>query len=115
MTFDGVSGVTATLNTNSNSSPGVALNLAGTYSIGSICVGTVNITTGDAATFTLIPYNKGNSFSVTGQDATYQFTGTGTTGPGWRSSTGCEFAGDGTCHTERRVSTDANLQRDRRG
>src|SRR5208283_4441981 len=32
---------------------------------------------GDAASYTLIPYNSGNDFTITGQDATYQFTGSG--------------------------------------
>jgi uncharacterized protein (TIGR03437 family) len=77
ITFDGVSGVTATLTTNTNLAAGVPQTLSGSYTIPTGCVGTLNFTTGDTASYTLIAYNKGNNFIITGQDATYQLTGSG--------------------------------------
>jgi uncharacterized protein (TIGR03437 family) len=77
ISFDGVSGVTATLTTNTNVTTGVSQTLSGTYTIPANCVGTLNFTTGDTASYTLIPYNKGNNFFIIGQDATYQLTGSG--------------------------------------
>ena len=77
ITFDGVGKVTAALASNTNKAPGVAQTLAGTYTIPANCVGTLNITTGDTATYTLIPYNNGNNYVMTGSDAAYQLTGSG--------------------------------------
>jgi uncharacterized protein (TIGR03437 family) len=77
ITFDGVSKASATLASNTNKAPGVAQTLAGTYTIPTNCVGTLNITTGDTATYTLIPYNNGNDYLITGSDATYELTGSG--------------------------------------
>jgi uncharacterized protein (TIGR03437 family) len=80
-TFDGAGNFTFNLTTNTNQSPGATQNLSGTYSLPSNCLGTLNIATGDTGSFTLIPYNSGNAFTITGQDATYSFTGTGTAQP----------------------------------
>jgi len=80
-TFDGAGRVTFNLTTNTNQSAGAPQMLSGTYSLPSNCVGTLNLTTGDTASFTLIPYGQGTAFSITGQDATYSFTGTGTAQP----------------------------------
>jgi hypothetical protein len=77
ITFDGVSAVSASLVSNTNSASGVAQTLAGTYTIPSNCIGTLNFTTGDTASYTLIPYNNGNNFEITGEDATYELTGGG--------------------------------------
>jgi uncharacterized protein (TIGR03437 family) len=77
ITFDGVSKATATLVSNTNKAPGVAQTLAGTYTIPSNCVGTLNITGGDTATYTLIPYSSGNDYLITGSDAAYILTGSG--------------------------------------
>lgn len=76
ITFDGTSAVTATVvaNTNAGSS---TQTLAGTYTIPSNCVGTLNFTTGDTASFTLIPYNNGKNYEIAGEDANYEFTGSG--------------------------------------
>jgi uncharacterized protein (TIGR03437 family) len=79
--FDGVSKVTVNVTSSSNSSQSVAQTLAGSYSLASTCVGALNITTGDTASFTLIAYNSGKNFTLTGQDATYSFTGSGATQP----------------------------------
>jgi uncharacterized protein (TIGR03437 family) len=77
ITFDGVSAATAHLVANTNAAPGVSQTLAGTYTIPSNCVGTLNFTTGDTASYTLIPYNSGNDYVITGEDATYELTGSG--------------------------------------
>jgi uncharacterized protein (TIGR03437 family) len=77
ITFDGVSAVSASLVSNTNAASGVAQTLAGTYTIPSNCIGTLNFTTGDTASYTLIPYNNGNNYEITGEDATYELTGAG--------------------------------------
>lgn len=95
ITFDGLSKVTAVLTENTNTSA-AALNgsggitigagpnptqLSGTYSVQANCLGTVSITSGDTATFTLGVYNLGTDFFITGEDGTYSFTGSGNTMP----------------------------------
>ena len=76
-TFDGLSNVTFTLTNNTNKSLGLAQTLAGTYSLQSNCVGVLNISTGDTASFSLEAYNTGSDFLITGQDGVYSFTGSG--------------------------------------
>jgi uncharacterized protein (TIGR03437 family) len=80
-TFDGVSAVSFSLTTNTNLAQGVAQTFSGTYTLPASCVGSINLTTGDTASFTLIAFNKGNNFTITGQDATYAFTGSGNSQP----------------------------------
>jgi hypothetical protein len=41
------------------------------------CIGTLSITSGDTATFTLESYNQGRDYLITGQDGTYAYTGSG--------------------------------------
>jgi uncharacterized protein (TIGR03437 family) len=77
ITFDGTSAVTASVVSNTNGSPGVSQTLAGTYTIPASCIGTMNFTSGDTASFSLIPYNSGNNYVMIGTDATYQFTASG--------------------------------------
>lgn len=81
ITFDGSSAVAATLTANTNQSAGAAQTLTGTYTIPSTCVGTLNFTKGDTASYTLIPYNTGHNFIITGTDATYLLTGSGNPQP----------------------------------
>ena len=80
-TFDGAGNVTLLLYTNTNQSQGGGQTWSGTYTLPSNCVGTLNITTGNSASFTLIPYNSGRAFSLTGQDTTYSFAGNGSFPP----------------------------------
>ena len=80
-TFDGAGKVTFNLMTNTSSTQNVPQTLSGSYIIPASCAGTISITTGDTATFTLIPYNSGKNFTLTGQDATLNFTGSGATQP----------------------------------
>ena len=79
--FDGVGIVTFSLTANSTISLGTQETLSGTYTLASNCVGTVNITTGDVASFTLVAYNAGKNFTITGGDATYPLTGSGSVQP----------------------------------
>ena len=79
--FDGVGSVTLTLTANSTLSLGTRETLSGTYTLASNCVGTVNITTGDVASFTLVAYNAGKNYTITGGDATYPLTGSGSVQP----------------------------------
>jgi uncharacterized protein (TIGR03437 family) len=76
-TFDGLGHVTFLLTANTNLLQGVLQQPAGTYNPGPNCVGTLNITVGDSAAYTLIIFNQGKNFTITGQDATYDLTGTG--------------------------------------
>ncbi len=80
-TFDGVSKVTFNVTASSNSSQNIPQTLSGTYTIPTNCAGTISITSGDTATFTLIPYNTGKNFTLTGQNATLSFTGSGSMQP----------------------------------
>jgi uncharacterized protein (TIGR03437 family) len=77
ITFDGASKVSASLTANTNQAQGVAQTLTGTYTIPSNCIGSVNFTTGDTATYMLSPYNNGNNYVITGEDANYELTGSG--------------------------------------
>ncbi|HTB11274.1 MAG TPA: hypothetical protein VK752_06880 [Bryobacteraceae bacterium] len=77
ITFDGTSAVSATVVSNTNSASGAPQTLSGTYTIPSNCVGTLNFTTGDTASYSLIPYNSGKDYTIVGEDATYELTGSG--------------------------------------
>jgi len=88
--FDGLSKVTISLTTNTvttTQSFGTAVTYSGSYSMQTNCVGTIGITTGDTATFTLEAYNQPGSattatgFAVVGSDSAYAFNGTGTAQP----------------------------------
>ncbi len=80
-TFDGLSAVTFNLTNNTNKAQGVAEKLSGTYSLQANCIGALNITGGDTATFILGAYNNGVSYFLTGQDGTYSLNGSGNTIP----------------------------------
>ncbi len=83
--FDGAGNVTLTLTANTNLMLGLPETLGGTYALASNCDGTLNITSGNAASFNLIAYNKGLSYAITGSGASYPFnyplTGSGSTQP----------------------------------
>jgi hypothetical protein len=80
-TFDGLSKVTFTVTNNSNSTADTAVTWSGTYSLQANCVGTVTITAGDAATFTLGSYNEGADYFIDGYDGTFSLLGSGSTLP----------------------------------
>jgi len=82
--FDGLSKVTFTMTANTvttSQSFGAPLVYSGTYSLQSNCVGAINITNGDTATFTLESTNQGKSFAVIGSDANYAYNGSGNVQP----------------------------------
>ena len=88
--FDGLNKITIALTTNTVTSAqnfGTQVTWTGTYSLQANCVGTVNITGGNTATFTLEAYNQTPSetvstgFALVGSDASYAFNGTGTVQP----------------------------------
>ena len=89
--FDGQSKITVTLSNNTNKAIGVAQTLSGTYSLQANCIGVVNITTGDTASFTLGSFNLGQNYFIDGQDGTYSFLGNGNTVPS--SCTAADFSG----------------------
>ncbi|MGP0073222.1 MAG: hypothetical protein ACLPWF_14990 [Bryobacteraceae bacterium] len=76
-TFDGLSGVTITSTADTNQATSTALNWSGTYSVPVNCAAVVNITTGGTITLNLMLYNQGRDFLLTGNDATYSYTGSG--------------------------------------
>ncbi len=90
VTFDGVGGVTFNLTTNAvNGSQvfGTPVVYSGTYSVQSNCQGTINISTGDTATFAVVAYSLdattsvAKSFAMVGTDSAYAYTGSGTVQP----------------------------------
>jgi len=76
-TFDGVSSVTMTGTVNTNLALGKTFTYSGTYTIPSTCFGTITLNTGDAATFSLAVWGSGTQFDITGSDATYVYSGSG--------------------------------------
>jgi uncharacterized protein (TIGR03437 family) len=89
-TFDGLSKVTFNLTANTvttTQSFGTAVTYSGTYSLQANCLGTINITSGDTATFTLEAYTQpvhttaASAFAVVGSDASYAFSGNGSSQP----------------------------------
>ena len=89
-TFDGVSKVTFSVAAdavNGSQVFGTPLTYSGTYSLQSNCQGSISITGGDAATFSLVAYaldattQLAHSFTLVGTDATYAYNGSGTIQP----------------------------------
>jgi hypothetical protein len=76
-TFSQSGAVVFNLVSNTNASLRVSQTLAGTYTLGLNCLGTVSIATGDNASFTLIAFNSGRNFTVAGLDANYALSGDG--------------------------------------
>jgi len=76
-TFDGQGNVTMAGTDNTNLVQGKAFSYTGTYSVPGNCYGTLTITTGSAATFTLVVYATGSQFAMEGSDATYVYSGSG--------------------------------------
>ena len=105
VSFDGLSKVTMTLTVNtvtSSQSFGTPLVYSGTYSLQSNCVGSINITSGDTATFTLEAFSQANQpasgFAVVGNDAGYAYNGNGNLQPATCPTTisgAHEFSGTG--------------------
>lgn len=85
--FDGLSKVTITLNTNTLQAIATPLAWSGTYSIQANCVGQVAINSGGSLTLDLLLYGGGTDFLVNGSDATYSYAGSGNTQPATCSAT----------------------------
>lgn len=82
--FDGLNKVTLTMTANivsATQSFGTPLVYSGTYSLQSNCSGSVNITSGDTASFTLNSFASGGSYSLVGTDSTYAYNGGGNAQP----------------------------------
>lgn len=76
--FDGVGKVTFTGTVNTNLASGKAFSYSGSYTIPSNCAGTITLTAGSTASFTLAVWSAGSQFNITGSDATYVYSGSGT-------------------------------------
>lgn len=76
-TFDGKGAVTFTGTVNTNLAQGKQFTYSGTYTVPSNCLGTLTLNTGSSAAFTLVVWNSGRDFNITGSDATYVFAGSG--------------------------------------
>jgi hypothetical protein len=64
---------------------------SGSYSVQANCAGTVTVASGGSATFNLALYAAGGDFVLTGNDATYSYSGSGVTQPAGCSA--ATFAG----------------------
>ncbi|HYW47782.1 MAG TPA: IPT/TIG domain-containing protein [Bryobacteraceae bacterium] len=89
-TFDGQSKVTFTLTSstvNGSQAFGTQVVYSGTYSLASNCQGSINITSGDTATFAVVAYSidattqQARAFTLVGTDATYAYSGGGNVQP----------------------------------
>jgi uncharacterized protein (TIGR03437 family) len=76
-TFDGDGNVVFLLAANTNQLLNQTETLSGTYTLASNCTGTLNISSGDTASFALIASDTGQTFTITGGDGTYALTGNG--------------------------------------
>ncbi len=97
--FDGLSKVTLNLTTGTSKFPQTPQTLTGTYTMQSNCVGTVSITSGDSATYSLTAYNSGRAYAMVGQDGVYSITVNGgllpATCPSAIPAQGYSFSGNG--------------------
>lgn len=85
-TFDGSGNATFSMAANSNQFRGRLETMAGTYSLDSTCTGTVDIASGDTASFTLIAEGDGQSFTIDGGDGIYALSGGGDAQPSCTTS-----------------------------
>ena len=77
-TFDGASKVTLTGTDNTNTASGQPFTYSGTYTVASTCLGTVTLTQGSSATFTLVAWSNGRQYNMNGTDGTLIYSGNGT-------------------------------------
>jgi len=80
-TFNGLSAVSISLVTDTNQTVATPATWSGTYTMQANCVGTLNITSGGNATFSLVLFANGVNFLMTGSDATYSYSGNGNVQP----------------------------------
>jgi len=86
-TFDGLSVVKVTMTTDTTQLVATPVTWSGTYTMQSNCAGIVTITSGGSAVLNIVLYDTGADFLVSGNDATYSYSGTGNTQP-----SGCSAA-----------------------
>jgi hypothetical protein len=84
--FDGLSQVTISLVANTGQGVATPLTWSGTYSVQANCAGVININTGGSATLNVAIYQVGLNpvtfdFLLSGNDASYSYSGTGNTQP----------------------------------
>jgi hypothetical protein len=79
--FDGLSVVRITMTADTLPSIAAPVTWTGTYTVQSNCAGTVTINGGGSVTLNLALYDSGADFLVTGNDATFTYSGTGNTQP----------------------------------
>jgi hypothetical protein len=84
--FDGLSQVTISLVANTGQAIATPLTWSGTYSVQANCAGVININTGGSATLNVAIYQVGLNpvtfdFLLSGNDATYSYSGSGNTQP----------------------------------
>ncbi len=75
--FDGVSKVTFTGTVNTNLAQAKTFTYSGTYTVSSNCTGTLTLTQGSSATFTLAVWGSGQQYNIIGSDGTYTYFGSG--------------------------------------
>jgi hypothetical protein len=81
-TFDGVSDVTLTGTDNTNLANGKSFTYSGTYTMPSNCYGTITLTSGSTATFSIVIWEltsteSAEQYNISGSDSTYIYTGSG--------------------------------------
>jgi hypothetical protein len=76
-TFDGTNKVSLKMSAATLQAPSLPLTYSGTYSVQANCGGSVMITAGTSATFSLLIFNQGKSFLIVGTDASYTYSGSG--------------------------------------
>src|SRR5579871_633079 len=76
-TFDGLNKVSLALTADTPKAVSSTLTWSGTYSIQANCAGAITITAGANAVFNLVVYNNGLNFLITGSDAAYYYSGSG--------------------------------------
>jgi uncharacterized protein (TIGR03437 family) len=121
VTFDGQSKVVFSLTNNTNQSSGVVQTWSGTYSLQADCMGTLTLTVGETASFSVESYNNSGAtgaiskdYLITGQDGTYTFTGSGSLMPAAPCSASqlsgsYSFNGPGTALTAGAISGANNI------
>ncbi len=76
-TFDGKGVVTFAGSVNTNQVLGKQFAYSGTYAVAANCLGSITLSAGSAAAFTLVVWDGGKQFNIAGADATYVYSGGG--------------------------------------
>lgn len=76
-TFDGVGTVKMTGTLNTNAAQGQSFNYSGTYTVATSCIGSITLTQGSSASFSMVIWQGGRQYDLSGSDATYTYSGNG--------------------------------------